>query len=268
MNVIDYGKWFEEAIRLIASLLASEGFAGIVCITLLLALITLMLIYSSGQRASIRVINTADDLISNIKNELEFADDLEALQALNEFSDENSKSFSHSFGRAWEEYYETLIIPTEEGEVYRNTIRPSYFFNSEDLGQTHPIWKQIPSIFVSVGLLLTFLGIISAIGGLIETSPQSQYVGYKGEQKIVYISIDNEKKIYAFKRNETDEEYYLVQPIPNRAAPETPIEFQQKNDKAPEVNQWKVYQPEVPTFNDQGMALFWTQQKLSSNVIN
>ena len=64
---------------------------------------------------------------------------------------------------AWEEYRETLVI---EDTTVRNTVRPNFFFNAHDLGFRHNMWRHVPGIFVSIGLLLTFLGIIAAIHAL------------------------------------------------------------------------------------------------------
>ena len=47
--------------------------------------------------------------------------------------------------------------------MLRNTVRPFVFFNREDLGLEAGIWRQVPALFVSVGLLLTFLGLVAAL---------------------------------------------------------------------------------------------------------
>ncbi|MCY4320548.1 MAG: hypothetical protein OXE76_15525, partial [Alphaproteobacteria bacterium] len=44
-----------------------------------------------------------------------------------------------------------------------NTVRPDIFFNREDLGLEGGIWRQVPALFVSIGLLLTFLGLVAAL---------------------------------------------------------------------------------------------------------
>ena len=47
--------------------------------------------------------------------------------------------------------------------ILRNSVRPSAFFNIEDLGFSAGFWRYVPSLFVSVGLLLTFMGLVSAL---------------------------------------------------------------------------------------------------------
>lgn len=68
---------------------------------------------------------------------------------------------------AWQEYQETLVSH-EEGDqsVLRNAVRPSTFFNLEDLHFTPGFWRIVPGLFVTIGLFLTFLGLISALNSM------------------------------------------------------------------------------------------------------
>ena len=71
-------------------------------------------------------------------------------------------------GFAWSEFSETLIRPKidELGAVVRpceNTVRPHTYFNMRDMGIGPDFMKVFPSVFVGVGLSLTFLGLISAL---------------------------------------------------------------------------------------------------------
>lgn len=67
----------------------------------------------------------------------------------------------------WKEYEDTLIHQEIDDEtVVRNTIRPSFFFNAEDLGFGPRFARYLPGLFVSVGLFLTFLGLISALNSM------------------------------------------------------------------------------------------------------
>lgn len=63
---------------------------------------------------------------------------------------------------AWCKFQETLV-PSERDKIMRNSVRPATFFNLEDLGGGPGFYRHMPGIFVSVGLLLTFLGLISAL---------------------------------------------------------------------------------------------------------
>ncbi len=64
---------------------------------------------------------------------------------------------------SWKEFVETTVKPENETEKLRNTVRPSIFFNREVLGMEHGMWKRVPTLFVSVGLFLTFLGLVAAL---------------------------------------------------------------------------------------------------------
>ncbi len=69
-----------------------------------------------------------------------------------------------SLAEAWEEFNETLFIDDSRGApVLRNTVRPAAFFNPDDLHFGTGFYRILPGIFVSVGLSLTFLGLIAAL---------------------------------------------------------------------------------------------------------
>ena len=84
------------------------------------------------------------------------------------------------------------------------------FFNSEEISQLNPLWKQVPSIFVSIGLLLTFLGIISAIGGLVETGTKQVTLEYEDNKKLVYFTNINGQDIYAFQKQENGDFFQTI----------------------------------------------------------
>ena len=68
---------------------------------------------------------------------------------------------------AWDEFNETLIVDDKASPpVMRNSVRPSAFFNLEDLHFGAGLYRILPSIFVSVGLALTFLGLIAALNSM------------------------------------------------------------------------------------------------------
>ena len=79
--------------------------------------------------------------------------------------DEGRNRFRRALATAWGEYHETMIVPGAEDMhgVVRNSWRPSSFFDSEELGFGAGFYRVYPALFVSVGLLLTFLGLIAAL---------------------------------------------------------------------------------------------------------
>lgn len=64
--------------------------------------------------------------------------------------------------RTWEEYRETIVDPS--ADVLQNSARPEHFFVS--LGDRHRGLNWFANIFIAVGLLITFLGIIAALSTL------------------------------------------------------------------------------------------------------
>jgi len=85
----------------------------------------------------------------------------------NQFSQESDSDAQRSVNQAWFEYRETMLTYGEgEAIQVRNTVRPQQFFNLEDLHFGAGGWKIVPGMFVSVGLFLTFLGLISALNSM------------------------------------------------------------------------------------------------------
>ena len=78
---------------------------------------------------------------------------------------------------AWQEFSETLILPAkgDDGiaQPCSNTERPHEFFNLHDLNMGAGFTKSLPSIFIGVGLSLTFLGLISALSSAVDGIEQA-----------------------------------------------------------------------------------------------
>jgi hypothetical protein len=64
----------------------------------------------------------------------------------------------------WAEFRETVVEPSEsQSGVIQNSARPDEFFNSYSLGFGLSRWRFWPGVLVSVGLFLTFLGLVAAL---------------------------------------------------------------------------------------------------------
>jgi archaellum component FlaC len=76
-------------------------------------------------------------------------------------------------GNAWQEFSETLQKPKvlDDGVLSpcENTERPHEFFNLHDLHMGPHFTKALPSVFIAIGLSLTFLGLISALSSAVES---------------------------------------------------------------------------------------------------
>ena len=97
--------------------------------------------------------------IKNIKSQTDFSN------RFNEISDVFGKTLVLKHG--WEEFCETLIKPDQESksQVIRNTIRPSYYLNTNETeSKLHlKLLHFVSNLLVGVGLLLTFIGLVAAL---------------------------------------------------------------------------------------------------------
>ncbi|WP_420419746.1 hypothetical protein [Pacificispira sp.] len=76
---------------------------------------------------------------------------------------------------AFKEFCETLIVTGsgDKAEV-RNAIRPSAFLNAEELGFSLKFYRFYPGLFVSLGLFLTFLGLVAVLSSTSSILPHEK----------------------------------------------------------------------------------------------
>ena len=156
------GRRIVEYILVLARWLTGEAPPGWVSLGLLIALGALSLAYGFISWRFVRAVNAARDTIRGgpggkiTGNRLI---DIERAFA----GQRGRRGYSSRLATAWSEFKETALQPSAGPGVLRNTVRPAAFFNREDLSLEAGIWRQVPAYFVSVGLLLTFLGLIAAL---------------------------------------------------------------------------------------------------------
>ncbi len=159
-----FGVSVKDAVLWISGLLTADASPGIVVIGLVLLLAVL----------TVRFVRFARRFCAGVKEaqeKVEGAEEIsgEQVDALSsDFADWRNSGHRdrHRLGVAWKEFAETLVrSPEEHGRTeIGNTVRPSNFFNLADLGVSTGFWRAWPGVFVTVGLLLTFLGLIAALG--------------------------------------------------------------------------------------------------------
>jgi hypothetical protein len=89
------------------------------------------------------------------------ADFLEALPQI-----ERRMMSSGYLRHSWEKFRETLIEPTGDEQadrIVRNTERPQNYFNTSEAGLRFPLYRAMPNLLVGIGLLLTFVGLVTAL---------------------------------------------------------------------------------------------------------
>ena len=164
-TVLAIGIAVRNAVLDVAGLLKVDAAPGLVTLGLLLALVLGMILFIrriAEQRSAIRMLTR---LILETGDGANFSRSISELNSKVAAIDANGSR--RKLATAWQEYRETFVPHEEAGNIIlRNSVRPSAFFNSEDLGFGSGFWRIVPGLFVTIGLLLTFLGLISALGSM------------------------------------------------------------------------------------------------------
>lgn len=157
-----------------SSFLTQEQAPGLVSLGIMISLLVAIAAVFFSARRKLSALNWLGSQVQKAKDEGGFA------ASVNGISRE-ARRFRNRRGfvpvvAAWDEFRETLIEDDAASPtVLRNSVRPSSFFNLEDLHFGPGFSRYMPGLFVTIGLLLTFLGLISAlqqITGLSDASPE------------------------------------------------------------------------------------------------
>ena len=73
---------------------------------------------------------------------------------------------SSALGQVWRSYKPTLVFPSPmrpAAPELRGTASPHSFFNTHAIGENWRIYRALPNLFVGIGLLLTFVGLVAAL---------------------------------------------------------------------------------------------------------
>lgn len=179
MDFSSFGTAVRDVILNIAKGVTFEYFPGLISFALLTLLVLLLSwIAWKAERRKL--------LVDRLRNRIRAAGGPSGFQlALGEIQADLYRATGPDAKRlatAFSEFRETLIEPARDGEAnVRNGIRPSTFINLEDLRFSLSSWRVLPGLFVSTGLLLTFLGLIAALAA----TKQSIEVGGGDQQKMM-----------------------------------------------------------------------------------
>lgn len=155
----------KNAVLNVAGLLRDESAPGIVTLILLFGLIVCVSLFMARvarRKAALKWLK------AEIVKALKVSPSEPSIVALDNavYASEHEAS-RQPVVAAWKEYRETLVPHEEGGQiVLRNAVRPSTFFNLEDLHFSPGFWRVVPGLFVTIGLFLTFLGLISALNSM------------------------------------------------------------------------------------------------------
>lgn len=151
----DPGTAMSHFIFWVSSFLTKEKAPGLVAIGILIGLVVACaLVWVSAQR-KLTALKWFEKLVQDTTDEADFASKVNQItQQTKKFR--TRKGYAH-ITAAWDEFRETLIEDRSETRpVLRNAIRPSSFFNLEDLHYGPGFSRYMPGLFVTVGLFLTF----------------------------------------------------------------------------------------------------------------
>ncbi|MCW5714484.1 MAG: hypothetical protein KIT43_08250 [Bauldia sp.] len=162
MNVIEsVGQSVGAFVLWLADWLRAEYTPGLVSLLIVLALVVVAGVYLRGVRQRSSAIRWLQRAVLKAGEGADFSRNV---ATLDETIGKAKGKLRKRLNAAWTEYRETLVPHEEDGQtVYRNSARPGVFFNLEDLGFGRGGWRIASGLFVTVGLALTFLGLIAAL---------------------------------------------------------------------------------------------------------
>ncbi|ACK84139.1 anti-phage ZorAB system protein ZorA [Methylorubrum extorquens] len=168
--VLGFGIAARDAILAVAGLLKSEAVPGLIAVALVLALAFLIVLYARSIAVRVAAVRGLRHVVRRAADEASFGQSIADLDA--EVLRSGSRGARKQIATAWDKYRETLVEHDEDGAIIlRNSVRPAVFFNADDLGFGSGFWRAVPGLFVTIGLFLTFLGLISALGAMDLSAP-------------------------------------------------------------------------------------------------
>ena len=164
MDSPDLGELIVERIlRFAAFLFTSESAPGWMSLVLVVALVVLSIWHGLSAFWLRRAVGAARSILQTGNGRIT-GERLTGIDAgFRKLKSVKGKGPRHRLAVAWEEFRETSIPPARETDRLSNTVRPAAFFHREELGLDRGMWRQVPALFVSVGLFLTFLGLVAAL---------------------------------------------------------------------------------------------------------
>jgi hypothetical protein len=157
-SFLDLGRWTNGLIIPLFQLFKNDNVAPALASSILLVavlLCVLFLIESFYIRAQIRRRTRAIKLVRR-------EDFVDALPKI-----ERRMLASGYLRHSWQKFRETLIEPTGSDslsdKLVRNTERPQSYFNMSEAGLRFPLYRAMPNLLVGIGLLLTFVGLVTAL---------------------------------------------------------------------------------------------------------
>ena len=184
------GVWVKDLILRFANLLVSHDAApGWVAIGLvLMALFFLMRTWRLYSQRFEAIRNLRAELSKEGDSLLNRRDSITAW-----FGRQKNKKENKALAKAWKMFDKTLFIDDTKGEPFLiSSVRPSVFFNVDDLRFGTGFVRILPGVLISVGLTFTFLGLIAALAdmskGEINSMTMSNLIGIASAKFIMSLT--------------------------------------------------------------------------------
>lgn len=156
------GEGVRDVILGLAGTLTQDYVPGLVAAGLVFSFVLLALVYGYQVHCRLRALKWFSGVVNSHSSPQAFT---AAAVDINQKIDKKAVNYGHqTLADAWHEYRETLVLYGEgDSRLYRNSVRPSNFFNTDDLKYGAGFWRIVPGLFVTVGLFLTFMGLVAAL---------------------------------------------------------------------------------------------------------
>lgn len=187
----EIGVFTKQVILAFAALLAGDDVPGLVALALIIIAFLLCTMAFVAFRGRIYAVRRLRSRLGQ-EGDRPLA---EARDMISAWLEGNRKGHADAaLATAWDEFNETLFIDESQGQpVLRNAVRPSAFFNIDDLNFGPGFYRILPGLFVSVGLALTFLGLIAALnemsrGGTVNDAAMARLLGIASAKFIMSLT--------------------------------------------------------------------------------
>ena len=168
---IGVGRWVGQAILWFANQIVADHWPGLISLGFFVAALVLALIILGKSHSSISALDRAIRAVKDARSGRQRLDLAVLVDKLKSAKGVAARRLEHAF----KEFSETLIeIGRGDDIKLRNSIRPSAFLNADDLGFSLKGWRFVPGIFVSLGLFLTFLGLVAVLSSTSNLLPNGQ----------------------------------------------------------------------------------------------
>jgi hypothetical protein len=156
----ELGITVRDAVLHLASLLRLPQAPGLFCVVLVAVLGVVSICFLLSVREKSELLRRITRLVRQYHDAASLRENVGEVSRI--MDGWKGKSAKH-LRETWSEFRETTLDPRAEGGGIQNAVRPSVFFNLEDMGFGVAGWRFWPGLFVSIGLAATFLGLIAAL---------------------------------------------------------------------------------------------------------